>query len=128
MNKRITRVPEPQEAFSTQIEWELGKAGTHVVPALQRTEQSTVGVNPGYPRLESGAIGVAPFAAVAVDNPIRIVPGCGQRLYRRRTANGGSPSRLCQVCGSEVQPDTRSVEDLRATAVRVLERRRTPSK
>lgn len=32
-------------------------------------EQSIVEVNPGYPRLGSGAIGVAPSAAVAVDNP-----------------------------------------------------------
>lgn len=43
----------------------------------QRTEQSAVGVNPGYPRLGSGAIGVAPSAAVAVDNPSGLSPAVG---------------------------------------------------
>lgn len=43
-------------------------------------ELSTVGGNPGYPRLDFlGAVGVALSAAVAVDNPLGIVPGCGQR-------------------------------------------------
>jgi hypothetical protein len=40
-------------------------------------EQSIVGVNPGYPRLGSGAIEVAPSAAVAVDNPSGLSPAVG---------------------------------------------------
>lgn len=35
-------------------------------------KQSTAGVNSGYPRLEVGAVGVAPLAAVAVDNSSRL--------------------------------------------------------
>jgi hypothetical protein len=40
-------------------------------------EQSIVGVNPGYPRLGSGALGLAPPAAVAVDNPSGLSPAVG---------------------------------------------------
>lgn len=43
-------------------------------------ELSIVGVNAGYPRLRIWEpLGVAPLAVVAVDSPLGIVPGCGQR-------------------------------------------------
>jgi hypothetical protein len=37
----------------------------------------SIGVNPGYPRLDLGAIGLAPSAAVAVDNPSGLSPAVG---------------------------------------------------
>jgi hypothetical protein len=37
-----------------------------------------VGVKLGYPRLELGAVGVAPLAAVAVDNPSGLSPAVGR--------------------------------------------------
>jgi len=43
----------------------------------EASEQPTVGVNPGYPRLKPGVIGVAPLAAVAVDNPSGLSPAVG---------------------------------------------------
>jgi len=59
-------------------------------------ELSIVGGNLGYPRLGFlGAIGVAPSAAVAVDNPFGIVPGCGQRTR----SNGAPAALLLGVCG-----------------------------
>jgi hypothetical protein len=59
----------------------------------QRTEQSTVGVNPGYPWLGSGAIGVAPSAAVAVDNPSRLSPAVGSELIVQ-TVSGQLRNRM----------------------------------
>ena len=53
-----------------------GKGGTRRNDT-QRTEQSTVGVNSGYPRLDMGAVGVAPSAAVAVDNLQGLSPAVG---------------------------------------------------
>lgn len=56
------------------------KKGRHATCSTPRESSSPrLGVNPGYQRLDLGAIGEAPFAAVAVDNPTGIVPGCGQR-------------------------------------------------
>jgi hypothetical protein len=70
-----------------------GRNGTH------RTEQSTVGVKSGYPRLESGAIGVAPSAAKAVDNPSGLSPAEGRRPSRYPTPHAlpvrDHPARLC---------------------------------
>lgn len=79
-----TCVREKPEGFSIGIVKGDPGFSAMAIGTLVTFQLSTAGGNSGYPRLIFlGAVGVAPSAAVAVDNPLRIVPGCGQRHERR---------------------------------------------
>jgi hypothetical protein len=63
-------VREKPEGFSIGIVKENGWFSQPFMAPKAILELSTVGGNSGYPRLGFlGAVGVAPSAAVAVDNP-----------------------------------------------------------